>query len=108
MLRDKENFIGKEAIAKQKTEGARRKVVGLELQDRAIPRHGYEVLNENDEVIGEVTTGYHSISTDKSIAMALIDAAYSKLDTPLKIRIRRKTFPAVVVKKKFYKKSYKQ
>lgn len=53
---DKENFIGKEAIAKQKTEGARRKVVGLELQDRAIPRHGYEVLNENDEVIGEVTT----------------------------------------------------
>ena len=105
---DKENFIGKEAIAKQKAEGARRKVVGLELQDRAIPRHGYEVLNENDEVIGEVTTGYHAISVDKSIAMALIDAAYAKLDTPVKIRIRRKTFPAVVVKKKFYKKSYKQ
>ncbi len=105
---DKDNFIGKEAIAKQKAEGPARKLVGLELLDRAIPRHGYEVLNENDEVVGEITTGYHAISVDKSIAMALIDAAYAKLDTPLKVRIRRKTFPAVVVKKKFYKKSYKQ
>ncbi|MDE7368409.1 MAG: glycine cleavage system aminomethyltransferase GcvT, partial [Muribaculaceae bacterium] len=105
---DKDDFIGKDAIAKQKAEGSKRKLVGLELQDRAIPRHGYEVLNENDEVIGEVTTGYHAISVDKSIAMALVDADYAKLDTPVKVRIRRKTFPAVVVKKKFYKKSYKQ
>ena len=105
---DKPEFIGKEAVAAQKAEGPKRRVIGIELLDRAIPRHGYEVLNENDEVVGEITTGYHSISTDKSIAMALVDARFAKLDTPLKVRIRRKVFPAVVVKKKFYKKSYKQ
>ena len=79
----------------------------MELLDRAIPRHGYEVLNANDEVVGYVTTGYHAISVDKSIAMALVDSAYASLGTELKVKIRRKTFPAVVVKKKFYKKSYK-
>jgi len=105
---DKPDFIGKEAIAKQKAEGVTRKIVGIELLDRAIPRHGYEVLNENDEVVGVVTTGYHGISVDKSLAMAMVNVPYNALDTPLKIRIRRKTFPAVVVKKKFYKKSYKK
>ena len=105
---EKPEFIGKEATVKIKEEGAKRKIVGLELTDRAIPRHGYAVLNENDEKVGEVTTGYHAISVDKSIAMALIDAKYAALDTPLKVQIRKKTFPAVVVKKKFYKKSYKK
>lgn len=105
---DKPEFIGKEAIARQKEEGVTRKIIGLELLDKAIPRHGYEVLNENDEVVGVVTTGYHGISVDKSIAMALVNVPYTALDTPLKIKIRRKTFPAVVVKKKFYKKSYKK
>lgn len=105
---DKPEFIGKEAIIVQKNNGAKRKIVGLELLDRAIPRHGYEVLNENDEVVGSITTGYHAISVDKSVAMALVDSKYASLDTPLKVRIRRKTFPAIVVKKKFYKKSYKK
>lgn len=105
---DKPEFIGKEAIIKQKEEGVSRKLVGIELLDRAIPRHGYEVLNDADEVIGAITTGYRGISVDKSIAMALIDSRYSAVDTPVKVRIRRKVFPAVVVKKKFYKKSYKK
>lgn len=105
---EKAPFMGRDAVAKQKAEGAKRKVVGLELADKAIPRHGYEVLNEDDEVIGHVTTGYHSISLDKSIAMALIDARYAAMGTPLKVRIRRKTFPCVVTGKKFYKKSYKK
>lgn len=105
---EKPEFIGKEAIIKQKEEGVSRKLVGIELLDRAIPRHGYEVLNDADEVIGAITTGYRGISVDKSIAMALIDSRYSAVDTPLKVRIRRKVFPAVVVKKKFYKKSYKK
>lgn len=105
---NKSCFMGQNAVAKQKSEGAKRKLVGLELTDRAIPRHGYEVLNTNDEVIGTVTTGYHAISVDKSIAMALIDARYSAMDTPLKVRIRKKTFPCSVVGKKFYKKSYKK
>ena len=105
---DKEDFIGKDACAKQKAEGAPKKLVGLELHDKAIPRHGYEVCNENNEPIGYVTTGYRGISIDKSIAVALVDAAWGKLGTPLKVHIRKKYFDATVVKKKFHDKSYKK
>ena len=59
-------------------------------------------------MIGHVTTGYRGISTDRSIAMALIDARYAAKDTEVKVRIRRKEIPARVVAKKFYKKSYKK
>lgn len=104
---DKPEFIGKDATVRLKESGLKRKLVGIELLDRAIPRHGYEVLNDNDEVVGVVTTGYHAISVDKSIALAMVDAAYAALDTPLKVKIRKKTFPAKVVKKKFFKKNYK-
>ena len=105
---DKAEFIGKEALAKQKTEGPAKKLVGIELFDKAIPRHGYPVLNMEGETIGEVTTGYHTLSSDKSVCMALVDAAYSKLDTEVQIQIRKKIFPGKVVKKQFYNKSYKK
>lgn len=104
---DKDEFIGKEALAKQKAEGPSKKVVGIELQDKAIPRHGYNVLKDG-QPIGEVTTGYHSISTDKSVCMALIDAQYAVLGTSVEVQIRKKTFPGVVCKKQFYNKSYKK
>ena len=104
---DKEEFIGKEALAKQKAEGAPKKLVGIELHDKAIPRHGYSVLKDGN-VIGEVTTGYHTISTDKSVCMALIDSQYAALDTPVEIHIRKKTFPGTVCKKRFYDKHYKK
>ena len=104
---DKPEFIGKEALARQKAEGPAKKLVGIELFDKAIPRHGYTVLNMDGEPVGEVTTGYHTISTDKSVCMALVDAAYAKLDTELQIQIRKKVFPGKVIKKQFYKKSYK-
>ena len=105
---DKAEFIGKEALAKQKAEGPARKLVGIELADKAIPRHGYEVLNMEGETIGEVTTGYRTISTDKSVCMALVDAQYAKLDTEVQIQIRKKVFPGKVVKRQFYNKSYKK
>lgn len=104
---DKPEFIGKEALAKQKAEGAAQKIVGIELADRAIPRHGYKVLHDGQEV-GVVTTGYHTISTDKSVCMALIDARCAKLGTQLQIQIRKKTFDGTVVKKRFYDKHYKK
>lgn len=105
---DKEDFIGRDAIVAMKEAGVPRKIVGLEIQDRAIARHGAEVLDDDDNVIGTVTTGYRGISTDRSIAMALIDSRFAKIDTPLRVRVRRKVYPAVVVPKKFYKKSYKK
>jgi len=105
---DKPEFIGKDALLKQKTEGVERRVIGIELQDKAIPRHGYAVLDMNGRQVGEVTTGYHTISTDKSVCMALVDSSYAKLDTPLQIQIRKKVFPGMVVKKRFYEKHYKK
>lgn len=104
---DKSEFIGKEAIAKQKAEGIKQKIVGIELTDKAIPRHGYDVLF-NGYKIGEVTTGYHTISTDKSVCMALIASEYSKIGTEVDIQIRKKTFKGIVTKKKFYEKHYKK
>ena len=105
---DKAEFIGKDALAKQKAEGPAKKIVGIELFDKAIPRHGYTVLNMEGEPIGEVTTGYHTLSSDKSVCMALIDAQYAKIDTEVQIQIRKKVFPGKVVKKQFYNKSYKK
>lgn len=104
---DKSEFIGKEAIAKQKEEGVKRKIVGIELLDKAIPRHGYDVEIDGEK-IGYVTTGYNSISTGKSVCLALIDIEYATLDTELDIRIRKKEFKGKVVKKRFYEKNYKK
>lgn len=104
---DKEEFIGKDALAKQKAEGVERRVIGIELEGKAIPRHGYAVVKDG-EVVGEVTTGYHSISTDKSVCMALVKTEHAKLGTPLEVQIRKKTFPGVAVKKRFYDKHYKK
>ena len=102
-----EPFIGKEAVAAQKEQGAPRKLVGLELDDRAVPRHGYEVLDADGNPAGYVTTGYRGISVDKSIAAALVDSRLSSPGTRLWIKIRKKTFPATVVSKKFYRKNYR-
>ncbi|MBQ0142496.1 MAG: glycine cleavage system aminomethyltransferase GcvT [Prevotellaceae bacterium] len=105
---DKENFIGKEALVNQKTNGTAKKLVGIEIADKAIPRAGYPVELEDGTEVGVVTTGYHSISLDKSICFALVNSDYSKLGTPLWIHIRKKTFPGVVVKKRFYQTNYKK
>ena len=60
------------------------------------------------KTIGEVTTGYHTISSDKSVCMALVETPFAKLGTELEIQIRKKIFPGVVVKKRFYEKRYKK
>ena len=95
-------------LKSDRSDGAPRKLVGLEILDRAIARHGAEVLDADDNVIGAVTTGYRGISVDKSLAMALVDSRFAAIDTPLRVRVRRKVFPAKVIVKKFYKKSYKK
>ena len=63
---------------------------------------------EDGTEVGVVTTGYHSISLDKSICFALVNSAYAALGTPLSIRIRHKVFPGSVVKKRFYQTNYKK
>lgn len=103
---DKPEFIGKDALLKQKTEGVQKRLRGIELEGHAVPRHGYKVLKNGKEV-GEVTTGYRLISTPKSCAVALVDSSL-KLGDTVEVQIRKKTFPGTIVKKKFYDKHYKK
>lgn len=105
---EKEDFIGKKSLEKQKESGLSRKSVGIELLDKAVPRAGYPVELEDGTQIGEVTTGYRSISLDKSLCFALVEAGSSSLGSNLYIRIRKKVFPAIVVKKRFYQTHYKK
>lgn len=107
---DKKVFIGSEALIKQKSEGVSKKLVGIALAetDKAIPRHGYEIVDNEGNTIGEVTTGYRTIMTDKSVCLALVDASFAKLGTALNVRIHKKLHPGEVVKKRFYDKSYKK
>lgn len=103
---DKPEFIGRQALLRQKTGGVTKRLRGIELNAHAVPRHGYTVLKDGQPV-GEVTTGYRLISVDKSCAVALVDSAL-KLGDRVEIQIRKKTFPGTVVKKKFYDKHYKK
>lgn len=102
------DFIGKDALLRQKAEGVARKLVGIEIEDKAIPRAGYPVELEDGTSVGVVTTGYHSISLDRSICFALVDSRFAALETPLWIRIRKRVFPGKVVKKRFYQTNYKK
>lgn len=105
---EKEEFIGKEALERQKKEGTARKLVGLELEDRAVPRAGYPVETPEGVRVGIVTTGYHSISLGRSLCFALVDSFFAALGTRLCVRVRTRAFPAKVVKKRFYQTNYKK
>lgn len=104
---DKKDFIGKDALVNQKREGLKRKLAGLEMKDRGIPRHGYEVRAEGKK-IGYVTTGYHSPTLNKNIGLALINSSYSKLGTEIEVVIRNRPLKAEVISKKFYSKKYRK
>lgn len=105
---DKGEFIGRDALLRQKEEGPKRKLIGLEIEGPAIARHGYEVLDAEGRQVGVVTTGYRSISLNRNLAMALVEADKAKLGTDLQVRVRRKIFPAKVIKKRFYTPNYKK
>ena len=106
-VKTKDEFIGRDALIAQKEAGLTRKSVGIELQDKAIPRAGYPVEVDGVQV-GVVTTGYRSISTDRSVCVALVDKAYTELGTQVEIRIRKKVFPGIVTKRRFYETNYKK
>lgn len=105
---EKSEFIGKEALAAQKENGTRQRLVGIALEENAVPRAGYPVELENGVQVGVVTTGYHSLTLDKSLCFALVDTAYAALGTPLWVHIRRHSFRGSVVRKNFYKTNYKK
>ncbi|HWQ30113.1 MAG TPA: glycine cleavage system aminomethyltransferase GcvT [Negativicutes bacterium] len=104
---DKPNFIGKDALVRQKAEGLKRKIVGFEMVGPGIPRHGYEVLSEG-KAIGFVTTGYSSPTLKKNIGLAMVDIAHAELGAEIYIQIRKNVVPAKVISRKFYSKNYKK
>jgi len=103
----KEDFIGKEALLKQKTEGLKRKLVGFEMIERGIPRSHYEVFADGKK-IGYVTTGSISPTLNKNIGLALLEIDYTKEGTEIEVVIRNKSVKAKIVKKPFYTKKYKK
>lgn len=105
---NKGSFIGKKALEKQKKDGVRRKIVGFEMIDKGIPRYGYSILKD-DEEIGFVTTGYFSPTLKKNIGHAIINSSYGEIGTEIKVSIRNKKLKAKVVNKNFYNnKNYKK
>lgn len=99
-------FIGKNALLAQKTTGLTKKVVGLELLERGIPREGYELFKE-DTKVGVITTGYLSPSTGKPLAFALVDIPYTEIGSEVDVLIRGRRTKAVVRDKQFYRKRNK-
>jgi glycine cleavage system T protein (aminomethyltransferase) len=100
---DKESdFIGKETLNKQWSEGLKRKLAGFEMIGRGIPREEYEIQKDGKK-IGHVTTGYMSPTLKKNIGNALIDPQYTELGTEIDIIIRKKPVKAKIISKKFLK-----
>ncbi len=92
------DFVGRPVIEAEKAAGVPRKSVGFVLIGKGIPRQGYEIVNENGEVIGEVTSGTLSPYTKKGIGMASIKSDYAALGTQIFIRIRNKDIEAKTMK----------
>lgn len=95
-------FIGSEQLKRQKSLGVPRKLVGIELMDRGIPRHGYPVF-VGDQEIGEVRSGTQSPTLRKNIGLALLKTEFSKIGTEIFVEIRGKRLKAQVVSTPFYK-----
>ncbi|MDQ1145073.1 aminomethyltransferase [Bacillus sp. SORGH_AS 510] len=105
-LNKEADFIGREALIQQKEAGLSRKIVGIEMIDRGIPRHGYPVY-KGDVLIGEVTTGTQSPTLKRNIGLALISSEFTGLDTEVEVEIRGKRLKATVVPTPFYKREKK-
>ncbi|HNW76088.1 MAG TPA: glycine cleavage system aminomethyltransferase GcvT [Bacteroidales bacterium] len=100
---DAKEFINKAALLKQKTEGVTRKLVGFEMIDKGIPRHGYPIVDAEGNKIGEVTSGTMGPSVKIPVGMGYVPIALSKEGSEILISIRDKSLRAKVVKFPFYK-----
>lgn len=99
---DKGDFIGRDALLKVKEEGLKRKLVGLTIDDkRAIPRQGYDILDEDDSQIGFVTSGSRSITLGSNIAMGYVPIDYSEEGNTVYVEVRNRKAEAKVVKPPF-------
>ncbi|WP_025740406.1 glycine cleavage system aminomethyltransferase GcvT [Aquimarina pacifica] len=96
-------FINSEALAKEKEKGVEQKLIGFELDERGIPRNGYDIVDNNGNKIGTVTSGTMSPSLGKGIGLGYVPIIFTKPGSKINIQVRKKTIPATVIKLPFYK-----
>ncbi|QYA26541.1 glycine cleavage system aminomethyltransferase GcvT [Gramella sp. MT6] len=97
------DFINSEELKKQKEDGPKRKLVAFELDERGIPRQGYDIVDENGKKIGEVTSGTMSPSLEKGIGLGYVPSDIAGVGNKVSIQIRKKAVSATQVKLPFYK-----
>lgn len=97
------DFINAEYLKKEKENGPIRKLIAFTLDERGIPRHGYDIVDESGKIIGVVTSGTMSPSLDKGIGMGYVPAEMAANGEKIFIQIRKKAIPATLVKLPFYK-----
>ena len=98
------DFVSSDTFAQQKEQGVHQKLVGFEMIDRGIPRHGYEIVNLQGSIIGRVTSGTNSPSTGKNIGMGYVPIEFAVVGSEFAVVIRNKHIKATIVKLPFYKK----
>jgi aminomethyltransferase len=97
------DFTNSAALAQQKQDGVKQKLVGFEMIDRGIPRHDYEIVDADGNNIGKVTSGTQSPSLQKAIGMGYVQTTFAKEGTEIYIKIRDNKVKAKIVKPPFYK-----
>lgn len=100
---DGNDFIGRELLEKQKSEGVKRKLFGFTMADKGIPRTGYEIVNADDEVIGQVTSGTMSPMLKRGIGLGYVSTEYAKAGTEVFIKVRNRKLKAEATKLPFRK-----
>ncbi len=96
-------FTNSENLKKQKEQGTERRLIAFELDERGIPRQGYDIVDGNGNKIGEVTSGTMSPSLKKGIGLGYVPTIFKAIDSKIYIQIRKNRVPATVVKLPFYK-----
>ena len=96
-------FTNCEALEDEKRRGAKNKLIAFELDERGIPRHGYDIVDNNGNKIGVVTSGTMSPSLGKGIGLGYVPSIFTSVDSKINIQIRKNAIPATVVKLPFYK-----
>ena len=97
------DFVNSDALAKEKEEGPKRKLVAFQMEERGIPRNGYPILDSKGNEIGKVTSGTMSPSLSQGIGLGYVPVAASDIDNTIYIQIRINKVPATIVKLPFYK-----
>jgi aminomethyltransferase len=103
----KGDFLGRAAIERVRADGPRRRLVGLEMADRSIARHGYPLVKDGHP-IGVVTSGSYGPSVDRPIALAYAESAHAAVGTELSVEIRGQARPARVVRTPFHSPNVKR